>query len=84
MECGLPVVSFRTDGPSEIIRDGQDGILIDNYRKGQFADALERLMTDEELRKRMGIAATERAEEFNLAHILRKWESVLTGDTPYL
>ena len=48
MECGLPVVSFRTDGPSEIIRDGQDGILIDNYRKGQFADALERLMTDGE------------------------------------
>ena len=44
MECGLPVVSFRTDGPSEIIRDGQDGILIDNYRKDQFADALERLM----------------------------------------
>ena len=41
-------------------------------------------MTDEELRKRMGTAATERAEEFNLAHILRKWESVLTGDTPYL
>ena len=84
MECGLPVVSFRTDGPSEIIRDGQDGILIDNYRKDQFADALERLMTDEELRKRMGTAATERAEEFNLAHILRQWESVLTGDTPYL
>lgn len=81
MECGLPVVSFRTDGPSEIIRDGQDGILIDNYRKDQFADALERLMTDEELRRRMGTAATERAEEFNLAHILEKWESVLTGDT---
>ena len=53
MECGLPVVSFKTDGPSEIICDGETGFLINNYDLRQFSDAVERLMENDGLRRKM-------------------------------
>ena len=37
MECGLPVISFKTKGPSEIIEDGVNGFLIDKYDVVSFA-----------------------------------------------
>lgn len=77
MECGLPVVSFRTDGPSEIIYDGVNGYLIEKYSMEQFADAVERLMTDPLLRKEFSQNAMTRAKDFHMDQILEQWERVI-------
>lgn len=77
MECGLPVVSFRTDGPSEIIYDGVNGYLIEKYSVEQFADAVERLMTDPLLRKEFSQNAMMRAKDFHMDQILEQWERVI-------
>lgn len=50
MECGLPVVAFETDGPMEILQNGENGYLIPNYELDKYADAVENLMKDEALR----------------------------------
>ena len=77
MECGLPAVSFRTDGPSEIINDGVNGYLIEKYSVEQFADALERLMEDSDLRKKFSENAIMRAKDFHMDRILEQWERVI-------
>ena len=77
MECGLPVVSFRTDGPSEIIQDGKNGFLIENYNIVSFADAVERLMMEENVRIEMSHNAILRAKDFHLQKILHEWEALI-------
>ena len=76
MECGLPVVSFRTDGPSEIISDGENGYLIDNYNMEQYMEKLELLMRDEDLRRKMSEQAIRRAKDFHIENIIAQWEKV--------
>ena len=83
MECGLPVVSFKTDGPSEIIRDGESGYLIDNFDLEQFADAVERLMKDEGLRKEMSRHAMVRAKDFSIVQIGEEWEKLFKDPEGY-
>lgn len=77
MECGLPAVSFCTDGPSEIIDDGVNGYLVEKYSKEKFADAVERLMEDPALRKRFSENAVRRARDFHMDQILEKWERII-------
>ena len=52
--AGLPVVSTRSGGIPELIRDGITGVLVDRADTHQLADALTRILTDNEARSRMG------------------------------
>lgn len=81
MECGLPVVSFKTDGPSEIIQDGACGYLIDNYNLQQYADKVEILMCDKELRERMSKNAVIRAKDFYPEKIMGQWQKLICEET---
>ncbi len=83
MECGLPVVSFRTDGPSEIVQSGKSGYLIENYNLEKFADAVERLMCDAGLRRKMSEQAAARAEHFSLVRVGEEWEKLLQDPENY-
>lgn len=77
MECGLPVVSFQTDGPSEIIENGKNGYLVENGDMKAFADAVEVLMKQEELRKTFSQSAMERAKVFYPERIVEQWEMLI-------
>ena len=55
--CGLPVVAFDNAGVPEAVKDDITGSLVPMYAAKPFADAIERLLTDSELRLRMGRAA---------------------------
>lgn len=56
MHCGVPVVATDCPhGPGEIIADGEDGILVPlDGDVDAYADALNRIVTDEALRERLG------------------------------
>ena len=55
--CGLPVVTTRTTGASELLSHGADGYVVDDPRdESQFAVHLREL-TDPAVRRRMGEAA---------------------------
>ena len=83
MECGLPVVSFKTDGPLEIIRDGKTGYLVDNFNLEQFADAVEQLMKNEKLRKEMSENASVRAKDFSVEKVGEEWEKLFKDPEKY-
>lgn len=67
MEAALhetPTVAFRfAGGPRDSIRDGETGVLADDYEG--FRDAVAMLFTDHAQRNRMGKAARAYAETFN-------------------
>lgn len=61
MAMGVPVVAADEGGPKEIVRGGQDGLLVDVADTPAFAAALVRLGADPALRARMGATGRERA-----------------------
>src|SRR5438552_3376876 len=51
---GVANVAYRAGGVGDVIRDGQDGLLVRCGDVGELAQALERLVTNAEERRRMG------------------------------
>ena len=63
MAAGLPCVASRVGGVPEVIVDGESGLLAEAQNDGQFAACIETLITSPEMRRKMGRAARQRAEE---------------------
>lgn len=75
--AGLPIVSFDCKcGPKDVIRDGENGILVKDGNIQTFAQKLLHLMKDEELRKEMGRKAFKDSERFDEKRIMRMWTNV--------
>jgi glycosyltransferase involved in cell wall biosynthesis len=78
MACGLPVVSFDChSGPSELIRDGVDGVLVPAGDVAALSRAMAGLMAAPEQRARFAEAAPEVVTRFSEASILARWEDVI-------
>lgn len=75
MACGLPVVSFACPcGPKDIIKDEEDGLLVENGNVQALADAIGRLMADERLRHSMGQAGLRNVRRFSIDNIAERWK----------
>ena len=61
MLTGLPVVATRIRGPREQVEDGSTGLLVPPRDVPALAAALGRLVSEPELRARMGQAGRDRA-----------------------
>jgi glycosyltransferase involved in cell wall biosynthesis len=55
--CGLPVVAFDNAGVPEAVQNGRTGFLVPMYAVKTFADAIERLLKNNDLRQQMSRAA---------------------------
>ena len=72
LACGLPVLAARLAGMSEIINDGENGLLFDPADMDDFAGQLQRLAADPELRRRLGRAGLETARRlFDMHEVTR-------------
>ncbi len=56
MACGLPVIGTRVAGTRELIQDGENGVVCET-NAASIRSAIERLVNDAALRKRLGKAA---------------------------
>jgi glycosyltransferase involved in cell wall biosynthesis len=63
MAAGAAVVATRGGGPSELVRDGVDGLLVAPDDVASMAAALRRLAGDATERQRLGAAARARVAE---------------------
>ncbi|MGD9501084.1 MAG: glycosyltransferase family 4 protein [Methyloceanibacter sp.] len=75
---GLPVVAF-SDCPAigHLIKSGENGVLVtaERSRVEPLADALDCLMRDPELRKRLA-AGAQPLPEYSLGGVLNRWEEI--------
>jgi glycosyltransferase involved in cell wall biosynthesis len=63
MALGRPVVATRVGGTPELVGDGETGVLVPPRDVGALAEALQRLLGDEPLRRRLGEAGRKRVDE---------------------
>ncbi|HEV3203119.1 MAG TPA: glycosyltransferase family 4 protein, partial [Gemmataceae bacterium] len=57
---GLPNIAYRAGGIADVVRDGQDGLLVPCGNINALVEGLTRLLADSELRTRLGQAGKER------------------------
>ncbi len=51
---GVPVVASACDGMLDVIHDGQNGLLVQPGDSAALADAIERMLVDDDLREQVG------------------------------
>lgn len=64
MAAGVPVVAANATGSIDLVEPGVTGFLAPPRDVAAYADAIERIARDPELRARMGAAAQAKAQEF--------------------
>lgn len=74
MAAGLPVGAIGSPGISDTVQDGVDGFLAP-YDSAAFAAKLTRLVLDDGLRRRMGEAARQSAQAYDIAETSRRVEA---------
>jgi glycosyltransferase involved in cell wall biosynthesis/GT2 family glycosyltransferase len=57
MASGLPIVATTVGAVPDVVRDSVEGLLVEPHDVMALADALERVITDPALRRRLGAAA---------------------------
>ena len=67
MACGVPLIAGNEGAPTELVRDGEHGRVVDPADPSVIAAALAGLLGDLRAARRMGSAARLRAEEFTPA-----------------
>ena len=75
--CGLPVVSTTIGAIGEAVQDGMTGFLVPPHDVPALSQAMQRLLTDADLRSRMGLAANAYAQaHFGIDRMLDGMERV--------
>lgn len=73
---GCPVVVSSRGGAPEFVTDGLDGLVVDPYDAAALADALARLVDDEQLAARLSAAGRERLAGFTWQAVTDRYEDV--------
>ena len=78
-----PVISFAVGGPRYLIRDGEDGFLVEERNVPALAARIRELLADPARRERMGAAGRARiATEFDPATLAARLHDRLLGGDP--
>lgn len=74
----MPMISFDCKcGPSEIIEDGCNGFLIEQYDTNLFANKMIELIDNETLRLKFSNNKPKYSNEMEMNYILDKWRTIL-------
>jgi 1,2-diacylglycerol 3-alpha-glucosyltransferase len=65
LASGVPVLAVKAPGAVDILTDGLDGLLVDNDTE-KFADALEKIIREPELREKLSKGALKTSEKYSI------------------
>jgi glycosyltransferase involved in cell wall biosynthesis len=74
---GLPCVLFEIPGLEDIILNGENGFIVPQDDLDGMASKVSLLLTDQELRCKMGNRARELVERFSQQRICARWENLI-------
>jgi len=74
--AGTPVVATARGGAPEYVRDGKDGLLVDPFDTVAMANVLGRVLTDDRLRRSIGVAGRARVEAFAWPRVAEAYRAV--------
>jgi glycosyltransferase involved in cell wall biosynthesis len=76
MAGGMPVVTTETCGMADIVQDDINGLLVPAANAGAIAEAVARLHSSQELRRRLGLAAQAQMRNYTWEKIAARVEAV--------
>ena len=76
MASGLPIVATKVGGLPEIIRDGENGFLVEPKNPKEIAEKVLLILEDDELRERMSRNNKDRVKEYTLESVVERLEHV--------
>jgi glycosyltransferase involved in cell wall biosynthesis len=76
MAAGLPVVASKVGGNKDVIEDQQSGFLVDWEDTTLCAEMLLTLLSDTELRQRMGNAARRQVSAFAMSGVAERYHNL--------
>jgi len=66
MAAAKPIIATKVGGITEVVRDGETGILVDPENPDQIANAVIKVLKDGELAKALAKKAAKRAEKYDI------------------
>jgi glycosyltransferase involved in cell wall biosynthesis len=79
LSSGLPAVVANATGSSSLVEDNANGFLVSPRDSAAFASALERLILDSDLRRRMGEQARAAARVYDWNNVLSQMAAYYEG-----
>lgn len=80
MACGKPIVSTRAGGISEVLKNGENGLLVDCGNAEELARAIHILIDDRDAASDMGLRAREDVlAHYSVRSTARKLEMIYTS-----
>ena len=73
---GRPVIASRIGGLSDIVADGETGLLVPPGDDKALSEAIQILLADPDRRSRMGMMARQRIAEFEARTVVPRIEQV--------
>ena len=78
MACGLPTIAFENNGPSEIINNQENGILVSRFDCDKFAEEIIDLYTNKGRWEYLSQKAKERAKDFSDSVFCEKFKKLIS------
>ena len=73
MCLGLPVISTKVSGANDLIRNGENGILLENNKPQTMANAIKKVLYDPILQESLAKNATQLNDILDVKIIIRQW-----------
>ena len=78
LACGTPVIAINCEtGPSEIIVNNVNGLLLETYNEDELSLALQKVTNEKATLNKFKANTVKSIQKFNLESISKKWQSVL-------
>lgn len=77
MACGLPVVATNVGGNSEIVQDGESGIIVPAQNHRKLSDAILEILSSKQVAAKMGQVGRKRVlEKFSMTSMLKNYRTL--------
>jgi Glycosyltransferase len=76
MACGVPIVASKIGGIPDVVKDGENGLLVPPWDSEALADVIIYLLENEDIREKMGNIGREKVEGYSWARIAEETEKV--------
>lgn len=79
MACGIPIVASKIGGVPDVVKDGENGLLVPPGDSEALADAIIYLLENEDVREKMGKNGRKKVEGYSWERIAEETEKVYEG-----